>query len=222
MALRIFLLFCLFFFARAQTGPDDPGGNPKAACINGADQVQTPSGFKRIDQLKTGNYVAVGKNKFEPISTFLHRDETKNAKGFQFTTTSGKNLTLSDEHIVFIAPNRKSMLAKNVKVGQAFYLATNSGYEEETILKKERSELKGRYSPLTPSGVILVNDILVSCYSQTDDHHLMHRIVNWLLQYTFSEKIFGADGSMPNRDGMHWVGDILWHHLRHWFIYSSS
>jgi len=223
--LSLYALVCLCYivhYARADGGGGGTGGGVVAACINGADQVETVSGLKRIDQLKIGDHVAVENNKFEPIISFLHRDQTKNAQGFHFTTATGKTLTLSDEHLVFVAPNRKAVLAKNVKVGQSFYLVKDGSYGEETVAKVERSELEGRYSPLTPSGMILVNDLLVSCYSQIEDHHLMHRIVNWLMPITSSESVFGTEGSLNNADGMHWLGEALWHHLRHWFIAGES
>lgn len=198
-------------------GGGGTGGGVKAACIHGADQVQTHSGTKRIDQLEIGDHVAVDEGRFEPIIAFLHRDESRNANGFRFTTSNGTKLTLSDEHLVFVTPYRKAILAKNVKVGHRLYLANENGYVEDAVVEIQRSVVQGRFSPLTPSGAILVNDVMVSCYSQIEDHHLMHRVVHWLLPYTFSGNELGF-GKSVSRNGIHWVGEMLWHHFRFWFI----
>lgn len=194
-----------------------PGGMPKAACIHGADKVQTYIGTKQIDQLELGDHVAVGKGEFEPIIAFLHWDNRRNASGFQFTTANGAELTVSDEHLIFVAPGRNAILAKNVKVGHRLYTASENGYAEDVVVSIQRRTVLGRYSPLTTSGIILVNGVMVSCYSQVEDHHLMHRVVHWLLPYALSGNALGYEKSM-SRNGMHWVGEMLWHYFRFWFI----
>lgn len=198
------------------------GGGVKAACINGADRAQTPVGYRRIDQLQIGDYVAVKPNAFEPIAAFLHRDGNRNAPGFQFTTSNGTVLTLSDEHLLFLAPERKAILAKHVKTGHRLFLAKNDDYVQESIIDVTRRDVEGLYSPLTPSGTILVNDVLVSCYSQIEDHELMHRVVSWLMPLTASLNFWDVKGSGSSHDGIHWLGEALWHHFRHWFLAVGS
>lgn len=193
----------------------------KAACINGGDYVRTPAGPKRVDQLVVGDIVATSKADsndaiFEPIQTFLHRDPSTDAYGFRFFTSNGRNLSLSDEHLIFLAPNGHAVLAKHVRVGDSFY---GSG-RVETVRKVERTFLEGRYSPLTKSGTILINDILVSCYSQIEDHHLMHYVVQWLLPFLRSDGLFGSEGQLGGGDGLHAIGGALWHFFRHYFITS--
>jgi len=201
------------------------GGSHKPACIHGADQVRTPVGLKRIDMLKIGDPVTNGEWKghdfvYEPIIAFLHRDTSNNAIGYRFLTSGGRTVSISDEHLIFLAPDRKAVLAKHVQLGQVVYTMGNGSVhstELDSVVKIERSSLLGRYSPLTKSGTLLVNDILVSCYSHVEDHDLMHRVVHWLLPFTRFEMIFGSEAF---GDGLDTVGGALWHFFRHYFCFK--
>lgn len=217
IALPALATFLAFSEAKHEREGGHTGGMTKRACISGSDLVLTPSGQKRIEQLNLGDYVAVANGIFEPIITFLHRS-SMNATGFLITTSEGPTVTLSGDHLIFIGPNQKAVLAKNIRIGDTLYFTDGDGYLETPVVKVERHPLMGRYSPLTPSGVLLVNDILVSCYSYTDDHNLTHRIVRWLLPFIRSEKLFGPEGILSGNEGVHFLGDALWYNLRHWFL----
>lgn len=120
-----------------------PPNAKKPQCINGGDFAKTPTNdYKRIDELQAGDYVAVDENRFEPIATFLHRDQTKRARGYRFTLTDGSQLTISDEPLVFLAPGRKAILAKNVVEGQKFYSCKNGQPKEATVVKKNGVDWK--------------------------------------------------------------------------------
>lgn len=217
------LVLTKFVFAGGEGGT---GGETKPHCINGADIALTPTGPKRIDQLVIGDQVAVGKVEngdytYAPIITFLYRS-SKNGPGIRFSTSSGRNLTLSNEHLVFLAPRRNAVMAKNVRVGDSFYFfGEGSNSELDEVVSVEKTFMEGRYSPVTKSGVILVNQMLVSCYSNVEDHHLMHYAVHWLLPFVKSDSMFGTEGAVGGGDGLHAIGRSLWQFFRFCFFATS-
>jgi hypothetical protein len=94
---------------------------------------------------------------------------------------------------------------------------------EDEIIKVESNMLEGKYNPITPSGTILVNDILVSCYSHMEDHHAMHFMIQWLLNlFGLAHENFESEGVLGREDGLHTIAGTLYEFFRRYFIFHEE
>ncbi len=75
--------------------------------------------------------------------------------------------------------NGKFKFAKDLIIGDTIltYDHLNNKQIEEKIQKIHLYEVHGFIAPLTLSGTILVDDILISCYAIIENHNLAHSIM---------------------------------------------
>merc|ERR1719504_387013 len=109
---------------------------------------------------------------FEDVYLFTHRlgaDDAK-AKFVVLTTENGANLSLTANHYLYV--NGELVAAREARVGQI--VGTTSG--DSKIVKVEHQWNGGLYAPKTLSGDIMVNDVLVSSYTDFLPAALTHSI----------------------------------------------
>lgn len=178
----------------------------RPVCFPGRSFVRTKDGLeKSLANLNIGEDVLVlNKNNqliYEPISGFIH---LKRTGLFDFLLIEIKlddhttSLYISSNHLIFLA-NDTAVLAGRLRPKDRIkYL-----YQNELIFAKiERISLtkeEGYYAPLTPSGTIIIDNVLVSNYATISNHHLAHtvmQIYRWWI-YLF--------GSIENNENIHWI-----------------
>lgn len=129
----------------------------KCACCLSNDGIFTLRGGeqKRGDELKLYDKVLVNlKGDFEPIILFRHADTVSlELKPFiRLSLDNGKTVDATPNHFTDTL-----VLFKDVAVGNKISGATVTHVEE--VLNS------GNLSPKTPSGTIVVNGVVVSCYA---------------------------------------------------------
>jgi hypothetical protein len=109
-----------------------------------------------MDQLKLGDYVKSGANKFSRVYSFSHIDNNVEASFLQIHTERLQlPLEVTPEHIVYVSG--KPVRASDVQVGDIM-----DGHNLVTRITKVRR--RGVYAPVTYSGDILVSGVLASSY----------------------------------------------------------
>jgi Hint module len=118
------------------------------------------------DKILTGTSSGTGKESFELVYAFAHRDETRVAEFLEIHTTSGvakgqylAPLEISEEHLLMV--NDKFRPAKYIQVGDVLQ---GQGGDERVVTMIRETRKTGLYAPMTPSGTLLVNGIKVSSY----------------------------------------------------------
>ena len=174
----------------------------RAACFPGQSLVQTKDGSKKsLANLNIGDDVLV-MNKdnqliYEPIIEFIHMKRT----GFyEFLSIQIKNTSLyiSANHLIFLA-NGSAVFA-----GQLRREDRIKYYDQNQLISTEIESIyltneEGYYAPLTSSGTIIIDNVLVSNYATISDHYLAHsvmQIYRWWI-YLF--------GSVENNENIHWI-----------------
>lgn len=121
-----------------------------------------------MSELKVGEQVLTGNNKYETVYSIDHRHPTKAAKFVQLHIASTNNdnskspLELTHSHMVFVQGNANPVPANAVKVGD--HVQTLDGPTE--VIKISEVTRDGVYSPLTADGTIVVNGgIVASTYA---------------------------------------------------------
>ncbi|CAF5076881.1 unnamed protein product, partial [Rotaria sp. Silwood1] len=115
---------------------------------------------------------------------------------------------------LFISPNHLIFLANDKEVNNAIFASQlHSGdhikyvYKNEIILDKIRNIYltieESYYVPLTPSGTIIIDNVLVSNYASVNNHYLAHNVIKiyrWWI-YLF--------GSNKNNENIHWILKLI-------------
>ena len=180
------LLFC----NKVQIFPLFPEEPP--TCFWGANTVHLSSGRqKKISDVKVGDSVlAVDKNGkllFSQVIMQLRQGPEVTTEFHVIRTKTGRNLTLTPRHLIYKAENSKPNLdfddstsfqtrfAMNIRKGDfVFVFDKSSGMIMDEVVSNDIEIRKGTYSPVTSHGSIIVQDILASCYSELEDHSLLH------------------------------------------------
>ena len=113
---------------------------------------------KAMRDLEIGDKVLVEGGKFEPIYSFAHR-QAESKSEFLHLATSTTTLAVTKYHLVFA--NGHAVPSFMVKVGDMLTDASGEAAKVESIKTVTGS---GIYAPLTPSGKIVVNNIMASCF----------------------------------------------------------
>jgi len=208
----------------------------KPPCFWGANIVHLSSGRqKKISDVKVGDSVLAvdqnGKLIFSQVIMQLHHGPEETTEFHVIRTKTGRNLTLTPKHLIYKAENNKPNLdfddstssqprfAMNIKKGDfVFVFDKSSGMIIDQVVSNDIEIRKGVYSPLTSHGSIIVEDILASCYSQLEDHSLLHmafapaRWFNDIKNVFSSMKRMGKNASSEYERGdmeQHWYSEAL-------------
>lgn len=109
-------------------------------------------------ELQVGDRVLTGKNTFEPVYAFAHRDTKRSLEFIRLSMDGSNSIELSKEHFIYV--NGKVARTDMVKVGDLLLLDGSP----TKVTKISKVNKKGMYAPLTASGTIFVNGVKASTY----------------------------------------------------------
>ena len=142
-------------------------------CFSETATVQVKGkGEVAMKDLKLGDAVMTAKNKYEPVYSFGHRKAEMMMDFVQIYTADDAAglLEMTGNHMIMVADNRgrgKATRADQLQVGDR--LLNVEGEKQITVTLIEGTQKKGLYMPLTPSGQIVVNNVLASNYISISD-----------------------------------------------------
>jgi hypothetical protein len=182
-------------------------------CFPGRSVVRTENGLtKSLSNLTIGERVLV-RNKenqliYEPIEGFIH---SKRQGLFDFLLihlkfddqqTTRTSLFISPNHLIFLANDTElksaifaGQLRRNDRINYFHKNRLISAIIENIYLTKE----EGYYAPLTPSGTIIIDNVLVSNYATVNNHHLAHNVMQIYRWWIY---IFGV---IESNENIHWM-----------------
>lgn len=148
-------------------GSDDDTDVPAIdiGCFSSDSTVEKATGeVSKMKDLKLGDNILVsyekgGISKYEPVYSFAHYHETKEAN---FVLLLPSELELTPHHLVFVEGQNHPIPAALLRVGDVL----EGGTKVQQIRHVRR---EGIYAPFTQSGTIVVNGIKVSNYIALQD-----------------------------------------------------
>jgi hypothetical protein len=143
------------------------------------------SGVVAMKDVKIGDRVLVGGDRYEPLYSFGHKDTEVWANYSRLVTVSGMQLEISKEHLIFV-DGRGAVPASHVKPGDKVYVSQPDDLDVVnsvgTVIRK------GVYAPFTPSGSIVVNGVQASTFvSLQDSPYLLIGGVSTGISYQWME-----------------------------------
>lgn len=134
-------------------------------CFSGSSlvEVQDTRGRVPMKELRIGDVVHVGHDKYEPIYSFGHYGPHVVGEFWEIATTgSASKLQISDTHMVS-TPHRGFVAASTLSPGDSVW---NGDQTRELTIQSMRlvRGQPGVFAPFTPSGTIVVDGILCSTF----------------------------------------------------------
>lgn len=190
----------------------------KDPCFHGSNKVQLENGReKKISEVKVGDSVLAvdqhGLLRFSPVIMQLHQSPEERSIFLVIRTKTGRNLTLTPNHLMYKKMNGKvdlnlkeffnfhTVFAKDVrKDDKVLVLDGRNGMKSDRVVSVEVVSLNGVYSPLTAHGNIIVEDILASCYSDYQSHSLL-QIAFAPFRWFHDAKLFFQKTKMAQKEG---------------------
>jgi hypothetical protein len=131
-------------------------------CFSGRNPVLTVDrGYIRIDEVKNGDILHVGQDKFSRVYSFGHYSTMTKANYIQLHTSGLKGpLEISKDHMVFVT-GHNAVPVSMVAVGDMLLLSDGSALE---VSRNGTATRVGAYAPFTESGTIAVSSVLASSY----------------------------------------------------------
>lgn len=154
---------------------DTPTTDNGRACFPSNSTVELQDGrVKTMEDLRTGEKVRVGAGKFSEVFMWTHRDGR--FEGNWYVTLfmeGGATFTATMGHFVYVCRNREVgcrrevFSVERVRVGDSVWLVAG-GKEETTVSVTSvvRTSSRGLYNPQTLHGDIVVDSVVVTCYTK--------------------------------------------------------
>lgn len=141
-----------------------------AGCFSGSSVVEVKgAGDTLMADLDIGDMVHVGNNVYEPIYSFGHRAQTARANMLQIETNTSA-ICLTPDHLLYTYPNGP-LRASQITVGDLVL----DGESKVALVESVQNVTEfGLFNPFTPSGRIVVNNVLSSNYIAFGHKNALH------------------------------------------------
>lgn len=198
--------------------------NVQRTCIDAeAKAVMSDGSLKRVGSLEIGDQVRTLDNNGKLTNTdiIMMMDISDQEHLFlNITTNSSKNIRVSGTHLVG-TPMGQFKFAKEFYTGDSIitYDSHSSSQIEDVIKSILIEPIKGYAAPLTMSGTLLIENILISNYALLESHDLAHSVmapVRWW--YTINNEMQNMVPGNPLAEGLqiekqlngtHWFPGVL-------------
>lgn len=203
-------------------------------CFTGTSTVQLENGHHvTMSDLRIGDRVlsmrSDGVLEYSEVINFMDRDDAGYGLFYTFSTESGKEITLTAKHLLYVIKQNSSfsvdrietVFADRVTEGQYLLLRDKDSIIATIITKVTVKTRRGIYAPLTKHGTIVVDDIVASCYAYIENINIAHTVFApmrvmydisnyftsfWSQPYNAVE--FRNSTNLPT--GMHWYSKALY------------
>jgi Hint module len=155
-----------------------PGSTPQSnktdsSCFPGAARIETDDGkYIRMNELKVGDRVRVGSDKFSEVFMFTHKLKHTRNEFVRIEVASGHSMALTAGHYLYVNGNLRA--AGSVRVDDVLTLSNG---ESSSVLRTELVNMEGLFNPQTVDGRIVVDDILASTYTQAVRPAIAHALL---------------------------------------------
>jgi hypothetical protein len=116
-----------------------------------------------MNKLELGDSILVADGKYEQIYAFGHYDP-RGVADYLEISIPGASLEISPSHMVFTS-DHYAVPASSLQVGDSVQTAEGYAAKIHSVRTVRRT---GLYAPFTPSGVVVVNHVLASCFVGLD------------------------------------------------------
>lgn len=157
---------------------EEENTSEKSGCFHSNSTVFTHNRAKiKMKDLQIGDKVVSmdhnGKIVYSPVIMFFHRSPKLHASFRLIKTENNQNMAITPSHFIYKLNKHTQRdvvdYAKSLTTGDKIYvrnpLDPNGPLKTERVIEINDEDMFGAYAPLTETGTIIVDDVLVSCYA---------------------------------------------------------
>lgn len=166
---------------------DGNGDDDDPVCLPGSAIIEVLGrGMVRVDEVETGDVVRVGGGEFSRVFMWTHRDgEFAGRRYVRVEAEAGVVLTVTEGHVVYVCKGmergcaKEAVVVDEVERGDGVW---RIGKEEEVELVRilavrRRVFERGLYNPQTEHGDVVVDGVVVSCYTRFVEMRAAHALL---------------------------------------------
>jgi len=191
----------------------DYNGCYSNCCFSNSTMVETQYGIKPISSLQLGDKVFTlnPESNQKEVTEFLGwmgRDSFKKVEYVVIHTDQEAQITLTASHNIFYYTNQQTIAsrpAREMRIGDVMLQWTGERTDLVRVVKIEKTVEVSYWSPLTSSGTLLANNVLVSCYASYP--HWVGQLPTSLLK-PWSTLVLD-DHQSQYQDGDRWIVRIV-------------
>lgn len=169
----------------APTAEDGDDGDP--VCLPGSAMVEVLGrGKVRVDEVETGDMVGVGGGEYSRVFMWTHRDGGFAGRRYvRVEAEGGVVLTVTEGHVVYVCKGmekgclREAIVVDEVRRGDGVWKVGNKDeIEAVRVLAVQRGVFEmGLYNPQTERGDVVVDGVVVSCYTKFVEMRAAHALL---------------------------------------------
>ena len=139
-----------------------------------------------MSDVRTGDRLLVADGTYSPVLTFLVHQQQGSSVDYLRISTNQSTLQITPSHLILIrrqgdnGPPRYLQAARLRPGDHIFSLRPDfNGTMQETEVIEVIDNVKrsDAYAPMTESGTLVVDDVIVSCYAEYEHHSLIHAVM---------------------------------------------
>lgn len=211
-------------------------GAKYGGCFPGESTVLTSTGVHRkLSDLQIGEKIlsrdpSTTELTFSEVILFLDYDASQKREFLEITLASNRTLVITPNHLVQkdTLEGYRTVFAQSIQLGDNLLVSvSNNKIVRDRVIKLSATLRTGVYAPLTRTGTLVVNDVVVSCYATVDSQWLAHWVF-WPLRWAWNVKKgvgrawyvvsrpFGAwseqslEVTKQSDTGVHWYAKLLY------------
>ena len=147
---------------------------------------------------------------YSPVLTFLVHQQHGPAIDYLQISTTESTLEITSSHLILMrsqgdTDTPRYLQAARLRPGDSIFSLrsdSNATTEEAQVIKMIRKVKRNdAYAPLTESGTLVVDGMIVSCYAQYEHHSLIHAVMYPFRMYNKIKQFF--IGSYTQTNGLH-------------------
>jgi hypothetical protein len=162
---------------------------------------------KSMKDINIGDEILVdindrGQRIYEPVYGFIHANPNGMYDYLKIIVENNvqQPLIISNNHLIYRFNQSQPIFAGYLKIGDRLQMIFNNGSKQgASIMDIKLIKSQGYYAPLTYSGKLVVDGIVVSNYATIANHHLAHLAIQ------------------PYRWWIYWIGSSSYSENIHWY-----
>ena len=158
---------------------------------------------------------------YDVVIAFLHRQPQMMTSFSVITTAAGQRMVATGDHLIFTSPDQSASFADGAP--PTFVAHLHSGNDSVYVTTPDSKHLgvstvtnvtmvigQGVFAPLTSSGTLVVDGVLVSCYALVSSHRVAHYVMTPLRLSASTCFWWNCyNDTLPPLDGVHWYAHFV-------------
>ena len=132
-----------------------------------------------MHDVRVGDRLLDADGAYSAVLTFLVYQQHRPATNYLQISTNESTLEMTPSHLILMRRQGDTnppryLQANRLRLGDHIFSLSSSNERMREIVMIHETKRNDAYAPLTESGTLVVDELIVSCYAQYEHHSLIH------------------------------------------------